>query len=164
MSLWNRAPRQVYEVHGEDDYVTHDDATPNECAAPQLDTSVVSSPRSGGVLGLALLVVVTLGAVALVLLALSHAPAGRHTVAERQVPSGDSHRSFPGPSTTAPPEVHRPTHSKRHVRADIFQVTRPRRRNRRIAGGHVETPTIVIAPPGGQPSGAPARGEFDFER
>ncbi len=159
MSLWSRAPRQVYMVHGEDDYVAHDDA-PSEGTIPQLDTSVEGS-RSGGVLGLTLLVLVTIGAVALVLLSLSHGPTGRQSVAERRAASGDTRRAFPDPPTTAPPEVHRPPYPRRHARASISPVVRPRRRDQRIARGYAKAHEIMIVPAGGQPL---AGGEFDFER
>jgi hypothetical protein len=165
MSLWSKAPRQVYMVHGEDDYVSEDGVTPTERMAPALDPSTEGS-RSGRVLGLALLVVVALGAVGLVLHSLSHAPAGRRSVAEHRALSAATHRAFPEAPTTAPPEVRAPARTKRHARASIPPEVRPRRRNRRLAGGHSEIPKIVTAPPGDQTSGGPASagGEFDFER
>jgi hypothetical protein len=163
MSLWSRAPRQVYEVHGEDDCLAEDGAPPGERPAPELSASAKGS-RSGRVLGLAFLVMVTLGAVAIVSLSLSHAPSGRQYTAERESSPRAARRAFPDPPTTAPPEVHRPPYSKRHARAPISAAAHPRRRHRRIAGRHAETPKIPIGPAGGQPSGTPTRGEFDFER
>jgi hypothetical protein len=150
-------------VHGEDDYVTDDDA-PSERAAPQLDTGVVGSPRSSGVLGLTLLAVVTLGAVVVVLLSLSHRPTGRQSVAERHSPAGATRRAFPDPPTTAPPEVHALPYSRRHAHAPISPVARPWRRGRRIAVGYAKTPTIAIGPVRRLSAEALAGREFDFER
>lgn len=165
MTLWSRAPRQVYEVHGEDDHLAEEAAAPSERTAPQ-PAANVEGARSNGVLGLTLLVAVTLGAVALVLLALSHPLTGRRPLAERHALPGSMRQAFPHPSTTAPPEVRMPPRSKRHVRASIPPVALPRRRYRRIAGGHSEPQKIVTAPAGDRASGGPASagGEFDFER
>jgi hypothetical protein len=106
---------------------------------------------------------VTLGAAALVLLAFSHAPAGQQSVAERHATPRTPRRAFPDLPTTAPPALRTLPYSKRHARASISPVVRPRRRYQRIAGGHAKTPTIAIGAAGGQPSGVPAAGEFDFE-
>jgi hypothetical protein len=165
MSLWSRAPRQVYMVHGEDDPVAEDDLTPSERMAPALDASTEGS-RSGRVLGLALLVVVALGAVGLVLLSLSHAPAGRQSTVGGELAPRATRPAFPGLPTTARPEIQAPARTKRHARASIPPQVRPRRHYRRIARGHSEFPKIATAPAGHRPSGgsASAGGEFDFER
>lgn len=164
MSLWNRAPRQVYMVHGEDDYDAGNDVTPGERMAPALDPSTERS-RSGRVLGLTLLVVVTFGAVGLLSLSLSHAPAGRRPVAEHHALPAAARRAFPEASAAARAEIHQPAHSNRAARASIAPPAHPRRRYRRIAAGHSEIPKIVTAPAGDQPPGpASAGGEFGFER
>jgi hypothetical protein len=171
MSLLSRAPRQVYEVHGEDDYLADDSVAPSKYTVHQLDASVEGS-RSGRVLGLALLVVVTLGALALVLLHVSHTSAGRQSVAERRVSSAATRRAAPDPLTTALPEVHTPQvhtppYSKRHTRASTSSAARPRRRDKRIVGGHAQPPKIVVIGQAGDrssPVPAWAAGEFDFER
>lgn len=184
MSLWNRTPRQVYEVYGDEDclagacaprsacearqpcedgHPADSGAPPSECVPPELDASLKTS-RSGRVLGLTLLVAVTLGAVAVVSLSLSHAPSVRQSAAERHASPAATRRAFPGPTTPAPPEVHMLAHPRRHARAPISPVAHPRRRDRRIAGGHDESPHIVIRPTGGQSAGASVGREFDFER
>ena len=166
MSLWSRAPRQVYEVYGEDDHFLDEGAPPSECAVRELDASVEDS-RQGRLLGLALLAAVTLGAAVLVLLHVSHTPPTRQPVAERHAFSGAERPALPDVPTTAPPQVHEPLHTDRHARASTPPPARPRRHRPRIAGGHAEPPKI-LAPGhvGGQPSAAPARAanEFDFER
>lgn len=163
MSLWSRAPRQVYEVYGEDDCLAEQGAPQNECSVPEISASANGS-RSGRVLGLTLLVVVTLGAVAAVSFSLSHAPPGRQSTVERDLSPRATQRALPSPPAAAPPAIHTPAYSKRHARASISRAAHPRSRDRQIAGGHTKTPEIVIGPAGAQPSGALTRGEFDFER
>ena len=168
MSRWGRAPRQVYEVHGEDDYLAGNGAPPNVCAMRQVDASVESS-SAARVLGLALLAVVTLGAISLVLLHASHRPMVRQSVAEPHASPNPRRRAFPGTPSSAPPPIHRPPHSGRHVRAPTVRVARSHRLRKRIAGGHVQPiqPSRLALPPTDErPIGVPvgAAGEFDFER
>src|ERR1700684_743101 len=83
MSLWQRTPREVYRVYGEDEYLADDGQSTGEPARArpgQADgehgRSVGASSQSyrsqGRLIGLGLLMGVTVGAVALVVLNISH--------------------------------------------------------------------------------------------
>jgi hypothetical protein len=89
MTLWQRAPREVYRVYGEDEYLAEGEVH----AATESRSVPVSEeahgPRSGRLLGLGLLVGVTVGALGLVVLNVSH----RGTAGSRL---GVSHRAAEG--------------------------------------------------------------------
>lgn len=166
MSWLRGAPRQVYEVHGEDERFGEEGVCAGADATQQIDASVEGT-SSGRVVGPALLITVTLGAAAVVLLHVPHAPAVPKSVAERHASSGARRRAFPDAPATAPPEVHQPRYSRRHAPASAPPPARPHRRRRRIARGHDEPPKNVAAEPlrdHTSVAAARAGGEFDFER
>ncbi|MGH2912208.1 MAG: hypothetical protein ACRDJ3_07000, partial [Solirubrobacteraceae bacterium] len=163
MSLLRRAPRQVYEVHGEDDPLEERVVGGGEDTVHPTDTGV----QGGGVgraLGLTLFAAVALGVAVLVLLHVSRAPAVRRPVAERRAPSDVRRRAFPNVPTTAPPQVHVP-HIDRKAHAPTSRPVTPHRHHRRNANGHEDTPnTVTVAPVGGRTSATAvwAGSEFEF--
>jgi hypothetical protein len=74
MTFWKRAPRSVYSVYGEEEYLSEEP----DAGAQQASPAIVSEPRraslSRGLLGFGLLLGVTLSAIALVALNYSHPP------------------------------------------------------------------------------------------
>jgi hypothetical protein len=75
VTLWQRTPREIYSVYGEDEYLSEDDARASEQAPKPLAGAESSPPparegshhsRSGRLLGLGLLIGVTVGALGLV--------------------------------------------------------------------------------------------------
>jgi hypothetical protein len=165
MSWLRRAPRQVYEVHGEDNAFFEEGVDACGYTAPPLDTGAQDAGASRAIL-LVLLVAVTLGATVLVLLHVSRGPSARQPVAGHHVVSGARRRPFPDVPTTAPPQVHTPLSTERHARAPMPPAARPHRRRRRIARGHAEPSKTFTAGWVGeqQPATPRAGGEFEFER
>ena len=51
MSLWRRAPREVYRVYGEDQYLEGETASEGETAAREDSTAAEPDSRGCGVLG-----------------------------------------------------------------------------------------------------------------
>jgi hypothetical protein len=88
MSLWHRAPREVYRVYGEDEYLVGDPVPGAEDAPAEKVTLDESFSHSRRLLGLGLLAVVTVGALALVVLNASHRSEEPHaSAAAREVTS-----------------------------------------------------------------------------
>ncbi len=91
MKLWHRAPRQVYRVYGEDEYLAQDDLQAQETGPTPVDgygygdhavaSSRPHSSRAGRLVGLCLFVGVSAGALGLVVVNVLH----RSRVASRSV-------------------------------------------------------------------------------
>jgi hypothetical protein len=71
MSLWHRAPREVYRVYGEDQYLEGETAPAGQMA-PAEETASPAGLHAGRLIGVGLLVGVGLATLALVFLNLSH--------------------------------------------------------------------------------------------
>lgn len=227
MTLWHRAPREVYRVYGEDEYLAENDVHANEessradegsqlssatndpsrvldgAASEDVRTvpayrdeghpTVVSSrspgSRSGRLVGLGLLIGVTVGAFALVVLNASHRPpiapgsgvaqsaragAASHTSAANH--ASDASHTSAGVPTNPEPAIHMATvplsHARVSVRPSVRLLAHPRSRT--------DSPTesapnaSSIEPWQSRPStpelpesdaaATPIDGEFDFER
>jgi hypothetical protein len=67
MSLWRRAPREVYRVYGEDEYLAEGAESPQEADLPHLAEPPPSRKSSSGrLVGLGLLAGVTVGTIGIV--------------------------------------------------------------------------------------------------
>ncbi|HEY8303457.1 MAG TPA: hypothetical protein VIG42_02595 [Solirubrobacteraceae bacterium] len=166
MSLWHRTPGEVYHVYAEDDYPSDEHLRAGEPSR---------GLRAGGLAGLALLVAVTLGAGALVLLHASRPPAVKRLIVAPPASAGATRRASIEVSAPVPPSVHEPLHQEGRARAFTLPATRSLRHGGRLAGGHGESPATVTGgrlddqflstqPPRLLSATRRAAGEFDFER
>jgi hypothetical protein len=98
MTLWHRAPREVYRVYGQDEYLAEDDLQVEAPSAPPSGEEAHGS-RSGRLVGLGVLVGVTVGALGLVALNATHrSPAApRVVVAQTTHPGAAAHASVDAP-------------------------------------------------------------------
>lgn len=111
MMPWQRAPREVYRVYGEDEYLAAEDRPTSERPHVSASDSVeedsrvaLASPASHGsgqgrLIGLGLLIGVTIGAVGLVVVNMSHRSPSREAGASRSEPA-----RTPSPTEAARPE------------------------------------------------------------
>jgi hypothetical protein len=117
MNLWQRAPREVYRVYGEDEFLAEDRAPSAEHTAPVGESPSIAHPgRTGAMwpstarlLGLGLLLGVSVVALGLVLLNASHRHAASHAEATDAGVPGDTRSDMarPGASGDRAP-VHLP--------------------------------------------------------
>jgi hypothetical protein len=110
MTLWRRAPREVYRVYGEDEYLADDDGPAAEeryansvpgqrdDRHPSMTAARSHGSRPGRLVGLGLLVGVTAGALALVVLNASHR--------SRAVPPGAAQSATDGTASHASSASH----------------------------------------------------------
>jgi hypothetical protein len=191
MTLWHRAPREVYRVYGQDEYLAEDDVqvgVGEASSAPPAGEEARGS-RSGRLVGLGVLVGVTVGALGLVVLNVWHQRSAvpRSVVAQSARaraaghPSAASHASTASHASVrvpvgAEPATHTSTRPASHVSASVRPPARPLVRSPSRGG----TPTrlvsnaVSVGPWRGRLStselpasdaGAPTiDGEFDFER
>jgi hypothetical protein len=84
MTLWQRAPREVYRVYGQDEYLAEEAPSPTETSSPALPAKQSHGSRSARLIGLGVLVGVSVGALGLVVAHVSHQPpaAQRSVVAQ----------------------------------------------------------------------------------
>jgi hypothetical protein len=189
MTFWHRAPREVYRVYGQDEYLAEDDLQVAEASSASPSGEEAHGSRSGRLVGLGVLVGVTVGALGLVMLNVSHqrSAAPRSVVAQSARaraagrPSAVSRAStashaFVRVPTGAEPATHTSTRPASRVPASVRPPARPLVRSPSRGG----TPTrpvsnaASVGPWRGQLStselpasdaGAPTiDGEFDFER
>jgi hypothetical protein len=132
MTLWHRAPREVYRVYAEDEYLAQSDAH-----ADEQTWTPPSHSRSGRLVGLGLLVGVTVGAFALVALnASQRAPmapqsrvaqsprvgaASRTSTANDASDASDASAGLP---TNPGPAIHTATVPISHARVSVRSLAR----------------------------------------
>jgi hypothetical protein len=127
MTFWRRAPREVYRVYGEDEYLAEgehasaeahlaDDGRPGQ-AWSQATGAQVRAPHSGRLLGLGLLVGVTVGALGLVLLNASHRPrsASPPSASPRSVKASTGSRQAVGGSAAVASDSRQAARAQRHL-------------------------------------------------
>jgi hypothetical protein len=130
VTLWKRAPRSVYSVYGEQEYLSGGDLDAGEQeSSPAIAYEPSSASRSTRLLGLGLLVGVILSAIALVALNASHPGAPSR---------GDIGRRAPVDQASAPVRPRSVTHARTlpgtYTRADELPAFRPVRREREHGG------------------------------
>jgi hypothetical protein len=182
---WQRTPREVYRVYGEDEYLSAEDRPTSEPHLSDGDSigedssSALVSPISrsshlGRLIGLGLLIAVTLGAISLVVvnmsrrspsgLGLSRSAPARISGLPRGARIASSKATFDGQLAA------KPSSGRRSLGHPLIP-----RAIHRFAGGGTQKSTplrasIAPAPPlNGQVSvsqseASPVDGEFDFER
>lgn len=193
MTFWQRAPRQVYRVYGEDEYLDANDVQPGGDAQLEGDALTDGATRglslnregqgsrSGRFIGLGLLLFVIAGALGLVISNVLHrqsatAPYGVTQNAEM----GAEHRPSLGAHGEPEPVVRTPTAPASSLRQPAGRQMRASARlalgSRQSAGSPavpaLRTPSrkIVRLPPfasgrsGFVPHATHAGDEFDFER
>jgi hypothetical protein len=144
MTLWHRAPREVYRVYGQDEYLAEDDLQVGEAFSAPPAGEEARGSRSGRLVGLGVLVGVTVGALGLVVLNVWHqrsaaprsvvaqsarARAAGHSSAASRVSTASrastaSHVSVRVP-TGAEPATHTSTRPASHVSASVRPPARP---------------------------------------
>jgi hypothetical protein len=126
VTLWKRAPRSVYSVYGEQEYLSGGDLDAGE-QEPSLAIAYEpsSASRSTRLLGLGLLVGVILSAIALVALNASHP----HTPSRRDIGRRASVNRTSG-TASAPVRPGRATHAGTHAKTEGLSAFRAVRRDR----------------------------------
>jgi hypothetical protein len=182
VTLWQRAPREVYRVYGEDEYLSADDAhatqgesqpRAGEEGSPSLLGGDLRYSRSGRLLGLGLLVVVTVGAVGLVVASASHRHVAPSSGVLRGAPANIASPSSATESVKHGQAVRKqtfavPSSGERTVRSPL--LLSPARRSYTKTGKSVliQVPTRIPLPQAeiSAPVGPATHidGEFDFER
>jgi hypothetical protein len=169
MTLWRRAPRSVYQVYGEDQYLAGD----GEPVREDRDEAEVQShgSRSGRLLAFGLLAGVMASALGLVALdVLRHSPPAHSTAVAHSGPVQQSYPAEPAPTPPAPERL------VRKSTAHSWRATVPTRSDARPLKRSTGQPEAVVqdaVPYAIQPQGAAptttntesqADGEFGFER
>jgi hypothetical protein len=171
MTLWRRAPREVYRVYGEDEYLSEDSIhTSEEELSPPLVDAQAHASRAGRLIALGLLVGVTVGAIALVASNVSR---------QHSVPRSDVRHSASAsvavtrwaPATASAnrgPAIHVSSGGRPRARVTerpphAAMLTKPiLRQTPLVEPRQIWYPTAAHPESGGAPT--PIDTEFDFER
>jgi hypothetical protein len=177
MTLWSRAPREVYRVYGEDEYLTEEhDAV--EAVHPRTETDgledrqsvLAQSPsrsRSARLIGFGLLAGVTVGATGLVVSSASH----RDSTPPSQILSRGAPTQIAGQAPTA--SFSAKGYAARTRVSGSSSQPRQLARTHRLSIGRSKTFLAVSDdrpwleapfPPTTNMPASPPRGEFEFER
>jgi hypothetical protein len=176
MTLWRRAPREVYRVYGEDEYLSEDSVHAREEPSPTLADERTRDSRSGRLVGLGLLAGVIVGAVGLVVLNASHQHAARRSEVAHSAPKGAASNPSATVSASPGPAVATSTAFGPHAHAHVPPSASPLHR-RWPHTGRVARAAAIATPVGpgqtglhmaelsGSEGAAPSiDGEFGFER
>jgi hypothetical protein len=102
MTLWNRSPRAVYQVYGEEEYLDGDDVRATQEQSSQPVSEPERGSRTAPLIGLGLLIGVCLAVLGLLLLnAVYSSPRSPHAANAPSARAGAANKASPGTAPSA---------------------------------------------------------------
>ncbi len=187
MMPWQRAPREVYRVYGEDEYLSAEDRPTSERphvsggdSIGEGSSSALVSPISRGshlgrLIGLGLLVIVTIGAISLVVVNMSRRSPSPGLGLSRSAPArisglpqgariASSKATFDGQLAAKPSSGRRPLGHPLMPRTIHRFAGRGAQKSTQLRASIAPAPPLNGQVSVSQSEASPVDGEFDFER